>query len=147
MTFLVDTNVLLRLATPNDERHLLTRRATEALKARGESLVTTSQNPIETWNVATRPQDKNGLGLQPAEAHRLVRKLEQGFPLLEDPPDLYSRWLALVVSFGVSGVQVHDARLVAVMVAQGVSDIFTYNTKDFQRYTDAGIRTTDPATC
>lgn len=113
MTFLVDTNVLLRLTTSEDPLHRAARSATETLRDRGETLVTSSQNFTETWNVATRPTDKNGLGHTPARAHALVAKLERGFPRLADHPETYDRWRELVVKFGVSGVQVHDARLTA----------------------------------
>jgi predicted nucleic acid-binding protein len=37
---------------------------------------------------------------------------------------------------GVSGVQVHDARLVAAMRVHGVKSILTFNDRDFTRYTD-----------
>lgn len=42
----------------------------------------------------------------------------------------------LLVSRGVSGVQVHDARLVAAMRVHGVKRILTFNDKDFVRYAD-----------
>lgn len=114
------------------------------LKGRGETLQTTSQNLIETWNVATRPQSKNGLGHTPEEAHRLVTALERGFPRLGDTADTYDRWRELVVRFGVSGVQVHDARLVAMMLAHDIANILTLNTRDFRRYAEIGIQATDP---
>jgi predicted nucleic acid-binding protein len=37
---------------------------------------------------------------------------------------------------GVSGVQVHDARLVAAMRVHGVKRILTFNERDFARYAD-----------
>lgn len=145
MAFLVDTNVLLRLAASKDDRHLAARRAIEALQGRGEELVTTGQNLIETWNVAARPADRNGFGRTPEEANRLVVSLGRGFPRLAEPTDAFDRWLALVVRFGVSGVQVHDARLVAVMLAHEITDILTFDARDFQRYSEVGIRATNPA--
>jgi len=51
-----------------------------------------------------------------------------------------------VVSFGVSGVQVHDARLVAAMTVHGVTHILTLNPTDFARYTTVGIVAVDPLT-
>jgi hypothetical protein len=42
----------------------------------------------------------------------------------------------MLVTHGVSGVQVHDARLVAAMHVYGVKHILTSNGKDFARYTD-----------
>jgi predicted nucleic acid-binding protein len=44
----------------------------------------------------------------------------------------------------VSGVQVHDARLVAAMKTHGVTHILTFNVVDFQRYADEEIIAVDP---
>jgi predicted nucleic acid-binding protein len=50
----------------------------------------------------------------------------------------------LVVAFSVSGVQVHDARLVAVMKVNSIDRILTLNTADFVRYANEGIVAVDP---
>ena len=50
------------------------------------------------------------------------------------------------MDYGVSGVQVHDARLVATMIVHGVTHILTFNTSDFVRYAPQGIVAVDPAT-
>ena len=80
--------------------------------------------------MATRPADKNGFGLGPAAADRLLRLVERLFPMLPDVPTVYPQWRQLVVAFGVSGVQVHDARLVAAMTVHGVTHILTLNVTD-----------------
>lgn len=123
MACLVDTNVLLRLAVPADPRHLSARRAVEALEEEG--LYAASQNFIELWNVATRPVENNGLGQTITAADKVLRSLEQAFSRLPESAEIYDRWRELVVRFGVSGVKVHDARLVALMLANDVVRILT----------------------
>ena len=120
--------------------------AVRTLRAEGHRLRATSQNCVEFWNVATRPADRNGLGLEPADADRLLRLVERLFPVLPDVPAVYPQWRQLVVAFGVSGVQVHDARLVAAMTVHGVSHILTFNVADFVRYATLGIVAVDPFT-
>lgn len=142
MACLVDTNVLVRLAVPADPRHLSARRAVEALAEEG--LCAASQNFVELWNVATRPVENNGLGQTISAADRVLRNLEQAFPRLPEPAEVYDRWRELIVRFGVSGVKVHDARLVALMLAHGISQILTFNSGDFRRYEVLGIRAVDP---
>lgn len=71
-----------------------------------------------------------------------IRAIERLFPLLPDGPLIHQTWRALVVSAGVSGRQVHDARLAAVMHAHGIGHLLTFNTGDFRRY--AGIRAVHP---
>ncbi|HEV2379309.1 MAG TPA: hypothetical protein VG206_05885 [Terriglobia bacterium] len=48
------------------------------------------------------------------------------------------------MQYGISGVQVHDARLAASMYAHGVSHILTLNLPDFSRYD--GIVALHPST-
>ncbi len=50
------------------------------------------------------------------------------------------------MKFGVSGVQVHDARLAATMKANNITYILTFNTVDFIRYTSEGIIAVNPGT-
>jgi len=141
---LVDTNVLIRLAVPADPRHLSARRAVEALQEEG--LYVASQNFVELWNVTTRPVENNGLGQTTAAADQFLRNFEQAFPRLPESEAIYDRWRELVVRFGVSGVKVHDARLVASMLANDIVRILTFNVADFQRYEMLGIRAVDPGT-
>jgi predicted nucleic acid-binding protein len=142
LAYLVDTNVLLRLAVPADPRHLSARRAVEALEEAG--LYVGSQNFVEFWNVATRPVDNNGLGLKVPIAERVLSQLEQAFSRLPEPAEVYDRWRELVVRFGVSGVKVHDARLVALMLANDIAQILTFNAADFRRYEVLGIQAFEP---
>jgi len=39
----------------------------------------------------------------------------------------------------VEGVQVHDARLVAAMMAHEIPQILTFNYKDFKRYREISV--------
>ncbi|ETW99939.1 MAG: hypothetical protein ETSY2_40000 [Candidatus Entotheonella gemina] len=50
------------------------------------------------------------------------------------------------MDYSVSGVQVHDARLVAAMIMHHVTHILTLNISDFERYASEGIVAVDPAT-
>ena len=49
------------------------------------------------------------------------------------------------MTYGVSGVQVHDARLVAAIISHGATHILTFDTVDFARYAPEGIVAVDPA--
>ena len=146
MVYLVDTNTLLRFAQRTHLLHPIARAAVRNLRRGGYQLYVTSQNCIEFWNVATRPINRNGLGLAPKDADRLLRFIERLFHRWPDTPALYPEWRRLVVTFGVSGVQVHDARLVAAMKTNGVTHILTFNASDFIRYAGEGIVAVDPAT-
>lgn len=146
MIYLTDTNVLLGFSFPADPRYLIVRAAIRELLANEHQLRTTSQNFAEFWNVSTRPTDRNGFGQTPVEANNLLRDLEMLFPVLPDSPEVYPVWRRLVKDYEVLGVQVHDARLAAAMVAHNVKHILTFNVTDFERYKPEGIMAVDPAT-
>lgn len=146
MLYLVDTNVLLRFADRAHPLHPTIRAAVRKLRTDGHSLRATPQNCVEFWNVATRPIERNGFGLTPATADQLLRLVERLFPPLPDSATVYTEWRRLVVSFGVSGIQVHDARIVAAMIVHDVTHILTFNTTDFVRYGTRGIVAVDPTT-
>lgn len=144
MIYLVDTNVLLRFADSSHPLYYSIRSAIRKLRSQGHILKITSQNCIEFWNVATRPTNKNGFGLTPANTEKLLQSIEQLFPVLFDSSDGYQEWRRLVVKFNVSGVQVHDARLVASMKINKISHILTFNVKDFARYSSEQILAVSP---
>ena len=146
MIYLTDTNILLRFLYRADPGYPIVRAAVRKLRANDHQLYATSQNFTEFWNASTRPINRNGFGLTPLETDRLLRRAERLFPLLPDLPSMYSEWRRLVRTYGVSGVQVHDARLVAAMISHGATHILTFNTADFARYAPEGIVAVDPAT-
>lgn len=136
MTFLVDTNVLLRSAEPNHPMYADAVNAINILLGRGEELYIVPQNLVEFWNVYTRPIERNGLGHTAASAHMEVNRLKALFPLLLDTSAIYLEWERLVVTYSVVGVNVHDARLVAAMLVHQLTHILTFNTRDFARYSE-----------
>ena len=146
MDYLVDTNVLLRAGPRNDPLRARLRAAVRKLRRGGHRLRAAPQNFVEFWNVATRPVSRNGFGFSPGAADRRLRRMEQLFPLLPAAPAFYREWRRLVVAYGVSGVQVHDAHLVAAMRVYGINHILTLNTADFARYAPEGVVAVDPRT-
>jgi len=94
----------------------------------------TSQNVAEFWNACTRPVERNSHGISPKETDRRARFFEERLRLLPDSLATHQAWRRLLVTYDISGVQVHDARLVAAMQVHGVNRILTFNDKDFARY-------------
>jgi predicted nucleic acid-binding protein len=131
---LLDTNILLRLSKHDDLEHPRIKLAIERLIEQGADLCYTPQNLVEFWNVFTRPRERNGFGLTPAEADREATLIERQFTLLPDNERVHPEWRRLVVAYSVSGTKVHDARLVAAMRVLNVIHLLTLNTSDFARY-------------
>lgn len=133
---LVDSNVLLRWVKPDHRDYPAIVSATDAILRRNGILCYTSQNVGEFWNACTRPVDRNGYGLSLQKTDRLAKTFEEKLRFLPDSIAIHEEWRRALVSHSVSGVQVHDARLVAAMRVHAVKRILTFNDKDFARYTD-----------
>jgi predicted nucleic acid-binding protein len=145
--YLIDTSVLGRLANTADAFYPVATRAVVELHRRGGVLHVTPQCLIEFRSVATRPVAMNGLGLVIPDAEAKAMAFEAAFPLLEETPGIYPAWKALVAALGVIGKQVHDARLVAICHAHGVTHLLTFNGPHFARLAafGPGVVVVDPA--
>lgn len=146
MIYLADTNFALRFAFRQNPQHHTVRQAVRTLRQKGNEIFIVPQTCVEFWNAATRPAKNNGFGFSVTDADFFLRLVERIFPLLPDNANVHQEWRKLVVDFGVSGVQVHDARIVAAMLVHQVTHILTFNTSDFTRYSSIGIVAVDPKT-
>lgn len=134
MPVLLDTSILLRVRHKPAPEYPLVRGALRRL-VRTDELAYSPQNVVEFWSVSTRPStSRGGLGLSLVETQRRLRLIERVTTLLPDTDEIHEEWKRVVVQHGVSGVQVHDARLAAVMKVHGVTHILTLNPTDFARY-------------
>ena len=134
MSYLVDTNVLLRRAQPSHPLHGVAISRVATLLQKRRPLYFTPQNITEFWNVATRPGERNGMGLSQQLVLAEVADIEALFELLPDSRHIFPEWKRLVAEYGVVGSKVHDARLAAVALAYGVRHVLTFNTADFARF-------------
>ena len=143
MSYLVDTNLLVRLAQPKNPHRREAVRALRTLRRQPESLGIVPQNLVEFWAVATRPASSNGLGLTIDETSKLIGKLKVLFTLLPESAEIFAEWERIVLQHQVFGKQAHDARLVAAMLVHNVTHLLTFNTDDFKRY--EGITVVNPS--
>lgn len=134
MSYLLDSNILCRIARPDDPQHGVSRDAVRTLILRGEELVITPQVVREFWVVATRPRANNGLGMTPTEAMESLQSLAQFATCRTDIAAVYEIWKSLVVEHQVAGKKAHDANHVAAMQAHGIGEILTLDHADFRRY-------------
>ena len=99
MAYLLDTNILLRIAQPSHPHHLEARKCIQALLRKKESVHIVPQVVFEFWVVATRPIVSNGLGLPLNDVKRKISKAESFFSLTLDTQAIYREWLRLVETF------------------------------------------------
>src|SRR5262249_27504778 len=146
--YLLDTNVLLRLANSSDVLHATALGAVGELDRRGESLHVTSQKLIAFPSGATRRPAPKGVWVGSVDVEVETAAYESLFPLLGETRDIYPTWKALVIALGVIGKQVFDARLVAVCHVHSITHLLTFNTAHFTRFSTfgPGLIVVDPAT-
>ena len=134
MSYLVDTNVLLRSVQKSHPMQSEAVRAINLLLRNPEAVSVISQNLIEFWAVATRPENRNGLGLSVNETVEQIASFKSVFTLLPDTDGIFKEWERLVAQHQVLGKQVYDARLVAAMRVHSLTHLLTFNTNDFKRF-------------
>jgi predicted nucleic acid-binding protein len=143
---LLDTDVLVRLLHTEDPLHLTARNSLRDLRRQQKTLFTAVQNVAEFWNVCTRPASaRNGLGFEPSDVEKRLVMINRWCRVLTESESSYAIWQRLVANHAVRGVAVHDARLVSVMLANGISNLLTFNGSDFKRYEPEGVLAVAPS--
>lgn len=90
MRILLDTNVLGRLANPADSLHASAVNGLSAARERGYRPSLVPQVIYEFWVVATRPIDRNGLGMTVREAQADLDKCLAMFELFRDERAIFA---------------------------------------------------------
>jgi predicted nucleic acid-binding protein len=139
----IDTNVLVYAAVLQSPLHNEARRAIQLRQKAGDELWISRQILREYLATLTRPQSFS----IPQSSEVLiedVRKYQNCFSIAEDGPAVTSKLLELLKSISVGGKQIHDANIVATMLAHNIRVILTHNADDYARF--AGIITVLPIT-
>ncbi len=132
--YLIDTSVLLRVQDEDDPRHEQCSSAIDVLRSSGRRIFVCTQVLAEFWVVLTRPRDVNGWEMEFDDAVEQMEDVRNSFPCLSEPPDLADRWQQVVLHTRTMGKPAHDAKLVALMAAHGITHLITLNPGDFARY-------------
>jgi predicted nucleic acid-binding protein len=135
MTYLIDSNILLRLAELNHPMRPSCLKAISDLRRQQILMSVCPQNLVEFWVVATRPSDVNGLGMTVSVALAELQQIKSLFLVQPDIPAILTEWENLIAQYQVQGKQAHDTRLVAAMMAHQMTHLLTFNTSDFKRFT------------
>lgn len=131
-----DTNVLVCARFEAARGHHLARGNLTEAGVSGEPLRISGQILHEFLATVTRPQPWSPPVAMDG-ALRDVEVLEAQFEVLEDGPLVTGALQRLCREVAVGGKQIHDANIVATMLAYGERRLVTFNGADFRRY---GVR-------
>lgn len=139
---LVDTNVLVYAVFPAEPHHVASRALLDQAKNPGAGLCVAPQNLIEFYAVVTDPR-RVAQPKTPDEALVAIDDILAlpGLTLLVVPADLIARWSQLLRQSAATKKRAFDTQLVATMLANGVSKIYTFNVTDFQQFSQLQVVT------
>ena len=131
---MLDTNVILSATDEGRAEHRQALQIFNDWAGRGTALYASGQIMREYLAVATRPADKNGLGLEQADALANVRAFRTRTSLLSEDSKVTDCLPGLLDETRCAGKQVHDANVVATMLVHGIDSLITMNPADFARF-------------
>ena len=131
----IDTNVLVYSRILEAPNHAVARASLERAFRSPEPLRISRQVIREYLVVVTRPQVWTVV-MTREEALEDVARLLDSFEVLEDGPVVTESLITLCWEVPVGGRQIHDANIVATMLAHGERRLLTFNVEDFIRYGD-----------
>ena len=131
----VDTNILLRALLTEMDSHA---KADELLKRvlREDAELWISGQVIREFIVqATHPKTLK-VPLTISEVIHEIHIVEQLFQVADETSAVRTMLLSLLQTFPTQGKQVHDANIVATMLAYEINTLLTFNIEDFKRFTE-----------
>ena len=139
----LDTNVLVAATVVTHPAHAAAGALLDKLTNEQTPLCISVQVCREFLVVLTR-QPVEGRTFTVEEALASLDTWRSAASTLDEDGGVLLELLSLVRARQVRGKQVHDANIVAVMLANGITRLATFNVGDFQRYEDE-IRIEAPA--
>ena len=140
----LDTNILLTATEESRPHHRLAKELIASIHQRGIHLGYSGQIMREYLVAATRPPDANGLGMKPADALANADIFGQRLVFFEETETAANQLKQLIKKRQVKGTSIHDANVVATMLAHGISKLITENQEDFSSFSEIKVlRLTD----
>ena len=129
----IDTNILIYANVATAPFH---EQALNAIKSAhlAERVLCISRQVLREFIAArTRPQTFAQPSAPDVVIER-IRYLEEQFQVADDTAAVTEQLMKLMKDFKIGGKQVHDANIVATMLAYDIPCLLTHNVKDFERF-------------
>jgi toxin-antitoxin system PIN domain toxin len=137
---IVDANVLVYAMDASASQHAASRALLEAARDKSTTLYVTLQILCEFYSIVTNPR-RVPKPRTSADALAAVSSLLACLYVMPAPAHTVDGWLDLLRRRPVIGGDVFDLQLVATMLANGVQRIYTFNTDDFEVFTELTVST------
>jgi predicted nucleic acid-binding protein len=134
----VDTNVLVYSTVSGNPWHQQARQWLSAIQNAGVRLCVTTQILREYLVILTR----GAVFENSFEVDQVLAQIEAflpSFAVLDEPVEVANLLRGLVRRHQIRGKRIHDANIVAVMLAHGVHRLATYNRADFDQFNEIAL--------
>lgn len=131
----VDTNILVYANVAEAPLHQPARSALQQAHEAGRTLWISRQVLREFAAVRSRPQTFAQAASPELIAERLAI-FEAHFEVADDTAEVTRHLRQLITEVPIGGKQVHDANIVATMLAHRIPTLLTHNSRDFERFGD-----------
>jgi predicted nucleic acid-binding protein len=128
----IDTNVLVYANVNEAPQHQAALAAIDQAREDGRVLWISRQVLREYLVTLTRPQAFQDVPL--TTVLEQVRLFQDYFEVADDTDAVTDQLMQLTDDILIGGKQVHDANIVATMLAHGIPTLLTHNGKDFERF-------------
>jgi predicted nucleic acid-binding protein len=135
---MVDTNVLIYITVNPNPWYNAARQWLDRLFNEGFGLCISSQIAREYLVVLTRG-DVFERSFTPEEAIHELDAILSVFALLDESGRSVSHLSDLMRHYQIRGKSIHDANIVATMLAHGVKRLATYNSEDFRKFEEINL--------
>ena len=133
----LDTNVLVYLANEDSSYH---EKVLERFKKLlGDSELWVSRQVLREYAVVMTGPDTIERPLSPREVALDIGKWESLFHVADETEEVTEILKSLVERYKLRGKIIHDANIVATMMANSITKLFTLNVGDFKRFSELEI--------
>jgi predicted nucleic acid-binding protein len=139
---ILDANILAYAVNADAPQHAASRALLEAARNPSIALYVTSQILCEFYSLITNPR-RVAVASSPTSALRMISAILAfpGLHVLPTPARAVVGWMELLQRHPVTGGDVFDLQIVATMQANGVQRIYTFNTGDFEVFSELAVVT------
>lgn len=128
----LDTNILVYLANEDSPFHL--RSAEKFKEVAGKSELWISRQVLREYAVVmTRP----GIVEKPLSSKEVasdIEKWESIFQIADETEEVTGILVELIKAHDIKGKKIHDANIVAAMMANSIQTLLTLNVDDFKKF-------------
>jgi predicted nucleic acid-binding protein len=129
----IDTNILIRMYNQHVDRHHEVTQRMIQLAVEFEEIWISRQVLREYFAVMSKEQSW-GLPVPTKQLIAQMQEFEDSLWLADETRAVSKHLWTLLQTIPVGGKQVHDANIVATMLANGITHLYTLNRSDFQRF-------------